>query len=40
MYFFEKYIRIKKEDHKIIILINESSQKYDKPNAKNHHKYN
>ncbi len=39
MHFFEKYARIKIEDHEILVLISERSQNQDKRNARNLHKY-
>ncbi len=40
MHFFEKYIRIKIEDYKILVLLSGSSRKLDKPNTRYLHKYN
>ncbi len=38
-FFFEECVRIKIKNLKILDLMREHSQKLDKPNAKNHHKY-
>ncbi len=39
MHFFEKYIKIKIEDNKILILMSERSRNQDTCNARNRHKY-
>ncbi len=39
MHFFKKYVRIKIEDHKILVLMSVRSRNQDKRNAKNLHKY-
>ncbi len=39
MQFFEKYVRIKIEVHKILILMSECSRNWDKRNARRLHKY-
>ncbi len=40
MHFFEKYVRIKIEDHKILLLLNKRSPKFDEINASYACKYN
>ncbi len=39
MHFFEKYVRIKTEDHKILVLMSEGLRNEDKRNARNLYKY-
>ncbi len=39
MHFFKKYVGIKIEDHKILVLMSEHSRNQDKHNARNLHKY-
>ncbi len=39
MHFFEKYVRIKIEDHEILFLMCERSRNWDKRNVRDLHKY-